>query len=151
MAKFTFRLQSFFELKEKLEDQKKLEYGAAVSALETEKQKKTELVNEKKECIASFKRGISEKINPVSFEMHNQYLELLKKRIKAQELVIIKAEEFVKAKRLELVKAMQERKSLEILRDKAKLEHIKEEQAKEQKLIEEVVTYQFNKKNRDTN
>lgn len=144
MAKFSFRLQSFLNLKEKLEDQKKLDYGRALSQLEQEKQKKIQMETEKDENILFFRENIQQKINPSTIQGYNDYIELMKKKIVAQQKVIIKAENMAEKKRIALIEAMKERKTLDALKDKAHIEYVQSEKIAEQKIVDEIVSYQYN-------
>ncbi len=145
MAKFAFRLQSYLNLKEKLEEQKKLEYGKALAKLEEERKLKVSMENEKEETIASFKKGVSGAINSMEIQSFNNHIELLKRQIKQQEKVIAAAEKFVDTKRQELVEAVKNRKMLEKLKEKAKDEYIIEEKLGEQKIVDEVTSYRYSK------
>ena len=145
MAKFLFRFASNLRIKERLEEQKKLEYGKALAALEYERQKKQAMLTERANTIESFRRSASKAITPYDLQMHNNYLGVLKERIIKQEAVIKKAEEFVEIKRLELVEAMKERKIMEKLKEKDYEGFIKEEQLKEQKIQDAIVSYRYSR------
>ena len=58
MAKFSFRLQDFLRLRERIEEQKKQEYGLAVAKLEREKQIRDALYREKDNNVDSFRSQI---------------------------------------------------------------------------------------------
>ena len=141
MAKFNFKLESVLRLREKLEDLKKNEFGAAIRALEKEKAELLRLEQYKADTIESFKCSICEGIEPDDIHHHNNYLAKLKVLIKQQHIAIKKAEAFVELKRLELVEAMRDRKSLDILKENKFEEYIAEEKQAEQKIIDEVVSY----------
>jgi len=79
MAKFKFRLAGFLHLRERLEEQKKLEYGLALAKLEREKQIRDGLYREKDNLMDSFRAQIHRKIDPYQFRIHNDYIEWLKK------------------------------------------------------------------------
>lgn len=147
MGKFKFRLQSYLNLKEKMEDQKKMEYGKALVTLETEKNIKLNFIADKEESIKNFKEQINKKINPLDFQMYNYYIELKKKKIIEQTKIVEKTEKYAEEKRLELVTAVKEQKTLNKLKEKAQEEHFKEELLKESKMSDEIVSYKFNKAN----
>ena len=54
------------------------------------------------------------------------------------------AEDFAEDKRVELVEAMKERKMLDVLKENDKAEYNKEQLLKEQKIVDEIVSYQYN-------
>ncbi len=146
MAKFNFRLKSYLDLKEKIEDQKKLEYGKALAKLEQERKVKEQLVQSRDYNVSMFKEKIKSEINPAQFRDFNNYIELLKKRIIEQEKVIKKEEENVESKRSELVEAVKQHKILDKLKEKSYAEYMREEQIAEQKRVDEIVSYQYNDK-----
>ena len=145
MAKFNFRFASNLRVKERLEEQKKLEYGKALAALENERQKKRILLTERENTINSFRESVQKDITPYDLQMHNNYLGVLKERIIKQDAAIIKAEEFAEKKRLELVEAMKERKIMEKLKEKDFEEFKIAEQLKEQKIQDEIVSYRYSR------
>ncbi len=143
MAKFVFNLSGLLNIKEKLEEQKKLEFGKAISDLERKKQRKLELLHEKEQCIVSFRTRINEGISPHEVALHNDYIELLKKQIKEQQHLIDKAKHFAEEKRLELVEAVKEHKMFETLRENKYTVYLKEEQLAEQKFVDEITSYKY--------
>ena len=143
MAKFYFRLQDFLNLRERIEEQKKQEFGLAVARLEKEKQLRDSLINEKESNIISFRTQIQVRIEPLSFRIHNDYIEWLKERIIEQEKVVQIAQNHVNQKRQELVEAMKDRRMLEKLREKELAVFYKEQSIAEQKVLDEVVSYRF--------
>ena len=145
MAKFNFRFASNLRVKERLEEQKKLEYGKALAALENEKQKKRILLTERENTINSFRESVQKDITPYDLQMHNNYLGVLKERIIKQDAAIKRAEEFAEKKRLELVEAMKERKIMEKLKEKDFEEFKIAEQLKEQKIQDEIVSYRYSR------
>lgn len=144
MAKFLFRLQGFLNLKVKVEDQKKLAYAQALRKLEEAKQLKQKLENEKENSISSFKKGVQERIDSFRFQQYNNHIELMKKKIQEQNKVIALAQENAERKRLDLVEAVKERKMLETLKEKAHVEYVNDEKIAEQKIVDEIVSYQYN-------
>ena len=141
MAKFVYSLNSVLGIKEKLEDQKRLEYGQAVSKLEEEKEKKRVLLSKKAANISLFKKKLKEHIAPNEIRNINHYTELLKRNITEQDSIIAKATEFMEQKRAELADAMKERKKYEKLKEKRFEEYLIEEKKEEQRIIDGVVSY----------
>jgi flagellar FliJ protein len=141
VAKFNFKLESVLRLREKLEDLKKNEFGAAVRALEEERMKLAALEQDREDTINSFRQSINEGIAPDDINHHNNYLARLKFMIKWQHIMIERAEDFVEEKRLELVEAMRDRKSLDILKENKFEEFVAEEKHAEQKIVDEIVSY----------
>lgn len=145
MAKFNFKLQSFLGLKQKIEDQKKNEYGKAIKVLEEEKTKKNKLLNQYLNTINQMKQKIIEGIKPNELQQYNNFISYILKAIQQQEEVIIKAQDLVDKKREELVNAMKDRKMIETLKEHKYEEYVKEEKKLEQKVIDEIVSFKYNK------
>jgi len=143
VAKFVFRLQDFLRLRERLEEQKKQEYGLAVAKLEREKQLLAALRREKDGNIDSFRNQIQIKIEPQRFRIHNDYIEWLKVRIVEQEKVVVIAQNFVHEKRRELIEAMKNRKVLEKLREKELAVFFREQNLAERRVVDEIVSYRY--------
>ena len=145
MAKFVFNMQGLLNIKEKLEEQSKTEYGKALNKLEEEKNILLNLENSKKQNIVSFREIINKGVKPNYIKNINQFISLIDKKIEQQVENINKAEEIVEQKRLVLLNAMKERKVLEALKEKEMENYFREELKKEQKIIDEIVSYKYNK------
>lgn len=145
MAKFIFNMQGLLNIKEKLEEQSKTEYGKALTRLEQEKSILLNLKNKKQENILSFRESINKGVKPNYIDNINKYISFIDKKIEEQMENINKAKEIVEEKRLALLEAMKERKVLEALKEKEKENYFKEELKNEQKIIDEIVSYKYNK------
>ena len=143
IPKFAYKMQGFLDLREQLESQKKLEYGQAIAGLENEKTKLSLLKSEKDSLTSRLRDEIAVKIKPEDIQRANVYKEVLDLRIEGQRLAVKKAEDFTEEKRLELVKSMQDRKMLDVLKDKNYAEFIRESKILEQKQTDEVVSYRY--------
>ena len=145
MAKFKFKLESYLKLKEKLEDQKKQEYGRAIGILEQKRAEKARLERIASENLTAFRESLGKPINPALLRGFGDYSEVVKKRIEEQRKTVEKAEAEVEKKRLDLVEAVKEKKALEILKGKALEEFRQEEKLAEQRVVDEIVSYRFKK------
>lgn len=145
MAKFVFKMQGLLNIKEKLEEQSKVEYGKALSKLEEEKEKLKSLEKTKQDNIENFRQSINTGVKPDYLKNINDFISILDKRIDEQAENINKAELFVEEKRQSLLNSMKDKKALEALKEKAKEEYFKEELKNEQKIIDEIVSYKYNK------
>ena len=143
MAKFKFRLQGLLDIKLKIEDQKKQEYGLAMARVEQEKKKKQELLNKKEDSIVEFRERIDEIISSQSHASYNNYIEFLKEEAIRQDKVILEAQKQAEIKRQELVEAMKERKTLEKLSERQYEEFLLEQKLAEQRIVDEIVSYRF--------
>ena len=141
MPKFNFRLQSYLGLKNKIEDQRKQEYGRAISALEHERGRLAEMESQRAETLSSFKADLSGSVNPGQARLHNNFLVWLKESIKIQTGRIRDAEAEVEIRRAALTEAMKQRKMLDTLRDKDYSDFIHEQNLAEQKAADETVSF----------
>ena len=141
MPRFNFRLQGHLNLKSKIEDQRKLEYGQAVSELERERALLARLELQRTDTISAFREGINEGIKPQAASNFNSYLNWLKESIRLQAENVTQAEEIVARRRAALAEAMKERKMLETLKEKHYEDFMREENLAEQKTIDEIVSY----------
>jgi flagellar FliJ protein len=148
MARFNFRLQQFLGIKEKIEDQKEIEYSQALRQLEDERRKKRLLVMELNAQIRTFKQSLQEVINPVDIRRYNNNIERINMRIIEQDERIKAAEAYAETKRLELVQAMKERKMLESVRERRLDEYTRSEMIAEQKITDGLVSYKYAERQR---
>ena len=143
MARFNFRLKGFLHIKTKLEDQRKLEYGKALQQLEKEKKKKLQLIEQLGIQIKLFRNSLHTLIQPADISRYNNTIESIKHRIIEQDKHIAAAEVHTEEKRVALVEAVKERKMLESIKDKQFEEYMREERHAEQKVFDEVTSYQY--------
>lgn len=141
MAKFNFKLQSILNLKEKMEEQKKIELGKATTYLINQEAilKKYqislgdltgELYGKKgKSVYAKELVRLSTAIKYYEEEIHNQ------------KEVINKAKEVVEQKREDLNRALIEKKTYEKLKEFALEKYLQEEQLISNKQLDEVISY----------
>jgi len=144
MAKFKFRLQSYYDVKIKLEDKARQDYGMAMVALDREQKEHARLEAERRSRLEEFRESLSESVKPAQIQSINNYIELLKKNITLANERVNSARSLTEKRRVELIEAMKQRKMLEKLHDNAKLDFTKEVAKSEQRAIDEVVSYKFN-------
>lgn len=145
MAKFIFKLESLLNVKLKLEDKAKTEYGKANSDLQREKDLLSQLYEQKNQTIAHFKNSLLENINPFETGIFNKFIKNIDGQIEKQNQNIENAEKIVEEKRIELVEAMKQRKIFETLKENKKEIFNKELLLNEQKIIDEIVSYKYSK------
>ncbi len=138
---FSFRLQTFLNLKEQLEKSTKNELGIAVMKLEEEKAKLTVIDEGIAHCLHDYKRACSGIIQPDKIKELKIYLEYLQKEREWQEANVKRQQQYVDKIREKLVEIMKERKVLEKLKEKEFQEFLKQEELKEQLRVDELVSY----------
>ena len=142
MAKFQFKMESLLRLRESLEEQKKNEFGRAVAELERQREKLNQLLNEKERMVQEFHENVKNRIDSRKSDSYNKYIKLLDKRIDEQRVIVKKCEDIEKECRFQLIEATKEKKKLEKLREKQFQQYLIEEKREEQKLTDELVSYQ---------
>lgn len=146
MAKFKYRMQSILEVKKKLEEQAKNEFAAARAAL-NEEEDKLEQLKKRKEDYEDEGRALREStLNIMDIIENKEALLRMDEFIADQQLNVKRAEERMEEARLALQTAMQESKTQEKLREKAFDQFMKEENARESKEIDELVSYTYGRK-----
>ena len=149
MSKFVYRMQNILNLKYKLEDQAKMEFAAARRLL-TEEEEKLELLYRRKDSYEEEGRRLREDALAVMDILENRNAILqMEDFIELQKLEVAKAEDALEIERQKLQEVMQERKVQEKLREKAFEAFVKEENAKESKEIDELVSYTYGQRKRE--
>jgi flagellar FliJ protein len=138
-------MASLLSLRERIEDQKKQEFGKAALELENQRQKLKNMIKKKDESIQILRAKIEKHLDPQENVLFNNYIKLLSKRIEEQKKEVKKAEAFSELKRAELIEATKEKKKLEKLREKKFEQYMIDEKRGEQKITDEVVSYRYNK------
>ena len=146
MAKFSYRMQSILEIKKKLEEQAKNEFAAARAAL-NEEEDKLEQLKKRKEAYEDEGRALRENtLNIMDIIENKEALLRMDEFIADQQLNVKRAQDRMEEARLALQTAMQESKTQEKLREKAFEQFVKEENARESKEIDELVSYTYGRK-----
>lgn len=146
MAKFKYRMQSILEVKKKLEEQAKNEFAAARAAL-NEEEDKLEQLKKRKEAYEDEGRALREDtLNIMDIIENKEALLRMDEFIADQQLNVKRAEDRMEEARLALQTAMQESKTQDKLREKAFEQFMKDENARESKKIDELVSYTYGRK-----
>ena len=146
MAKFKYRMQSILEVKKKLEEQAKNEFAAARAAL-NEEEEKLEQLKKRKEAYEEEGRALREDTLNIMDSIENKEALLrMDEFIADQQLNVKRAEDRMEEARLALQTAMQESKTQDKLREKAFEQFMKDENARESKEIDELVSYTYGRK-----
>ena len=148
MAKFVFQMESILSIKEKLEDQAKMEFAEARRRLTEEEEKLEMLFRRKAEYEEEGRRLREDTLEVLDILGNRNAILQMEEFIELQKLEVEKAEEALEVKRQKLQEVMQERKIHEKLREKAFEAFMKEENAKESKEIDELVSYTYGQKQR---
>ncbi len=148
MAKFIYRMQNILNLKLKLEEQQKMEFAAARKRLDEEEDKLTLLFHRKAGYEEEGRRLREDNLKVQDILDNGNALMQMDEYIAVQKIEIRKAEEALEKERQKLQEAVQERKIQEKLRENAFEAFMKEENARESKEVDELVSYTYGQKRR---
>ncbi|WP_312100124.1 flagellar export protein FliJ [Lachnoclostridium sp.] len=146
MKKFVYPMQSILNIKNKLEEQEKNNYGIAKAKLIEEEHKLMELVERKDSYEFQIKEAMSSTLNIANIRRLEDAIESMKQFIKQQTKAVVKAEQAVELAMQRLKSAMIERKTHDKLRENAFDSYLKEYAGEEMKEIDELVSFQYGKK-----
>lgn len=143
MAKFIFSMQNLLDMKEKLEEQAKNNYSQANMRLMEAEEELRRLRDRVAEAQELLRLEIESSLDVRSIRRRENAVEILRMYVRQQEFVVLQRQKDVEAARELLNEAMKERKTYEKLRERAFEEFKLEENRKEQKEIDELVSYRF--------
>ncbi|WP_058485155.1 flagellar export protein FliJ [Defluviitalea phaphyphila] len=143
MKRFIFTMDNVLNIREKLEEKKKQEYGKALNKLQNEIEKKENLIKETNTFLQILSNKIEEKIHSNEVILCNQYINYLKEKIDDQEKIVQDAEQYAQKKQEELLEAVKKKKMLETLKEKRLIEFLQEMNRKEQIINDEIVNFKY--------
>ena len=144
MAKFLYRMQNILNIKYKLETQAKTAFSVAAAALQREEEKLEALRQRKRSYELKARELASGKLDFLEIRTNRAAIENMKELIKNQLLAVHVAERNLENARTQLQEVMTERKTHEILKDKAFEEFKKEVEKEESKAVDELVSFTHN-------
>lgn len=146
MSKFVYRMQNILNIKAKLEEQAKLDYGMARARL-TEEEEKLQLLWDRRADYEEAARGaLKEELRIQEIRENKEAILRMDEFIELQKIEIQKAEQQLEKERIKLQDAMQERKIHEKLRENAFAAFMEEEKASEIREIDELTSYTYGQK-----
>ena len=149
MSKFLYRMQNILNLKRKLEEQAKMEYGTARARLNEEEEKLAQLQGRKADYEEEARSFLKKKLDLQKMRENKEAILRMDEFIELQKEEIQKAEEVVEAAREKLQAAIQERKIHEKLRENAFEAFLLEEKAGESRQIDELTSYIYGQKQQE--
>ncbi len=145
MAKFVYTMQNILNIKQKLENQAKIAYGQANAKLLEEQQKLQEILVRKARYEERARELVSGSIHIREIRENKQAIDAMKSAMRTQLLQVQSAERAVEDARRKLNDVMVERKTHEKLREK-QFEQFREELAyEENKVVDGLVSYTYQK------
>ncbi len=146
MARFRFSMESVLNIKKKLEEQAKNEYGQANARLFREQEKLNTFLIRREEAKQKLKLILSETLSMTEIRKMEDAVEVLSFYVVQQQLEVKRCEKEVEIAREKLTEAMKERKIFDKLKEKAYEEFLKEENWKEQKEVDELMSFKHGSK-----
>ena len=143
MTKFTFRLESILAIKLKLEEQAKMEFAAAKMRLNEEEDKLQALKDRKEAYEQELKRLYMGNLDVRRINSTSAAIEVTETQINTQVFAVKRAEKKVTAASDKLNTVMQERKSMEKLKENKFAEYMREYNEEESKQTDELISYQY--------
>ncbi len=146
MSRFVFSLQNVLNIKQKLEDAAKQEFSVAKLALDKEEEKLQSLRVRKSQYLAYAEELLQGSLRVREIEENQNAVKVMEDYIEEQKKVVLMAQRNLDTARFRLSEASKERKTYEILREKAFEEFLQEEKRAEGKSIDELVSYTYTQK-----
>lgn len=144
MAKFVYKMQNILDIKNKLETQEKTAFAIAMQKLRTEEERLSRIDSEILEYEKLIRLQNEGSINIQEWKRCNEALEYKKNEKRKQIQQIKLAQKNVDIARGRLNKVMVERKTQEVLKEKAFEEFVHEVNESEKKEVDELVSFTYN-------
>lgn len=144
MAKFIYKMQNILDIKNKLETQEKTAFSLEMQKLRTEEERLETIRGEIQAYQDLIREQKDKGINILEWKRCNEALRYKKDEEKSQIQRIKHQEKNVDIARGRLNKVMQERKTQEILKEKAFEEFVHELNEGEKKEVDELVSFTYN-------
>lgn len=145
MAGFVYRMQNILDIKHKLEEQKKAEYAQIQGRLTDAEQCLSALEQQLEQDIENLRYATLKTLDLLEIERCKNAITYRTDRIAKQKHLVMSLRGEVERARIRLNEAMQDRKKHEKLRENEFEEFVQEMNHKENKEIDELVSYNYNK------
>ena len=144
MAKFTYKMQNILDIKYKLETQAKTSFSLAAARLNREEEKLDRLHQRRKDYEEQARELVKDRLDFQEIKVNRVAIETTKGDIRNQVVAVHVAERNLEQARKHLQDVMTERKTHEILKEKAFDEFKKELEKEESKAVDELVSFTHN-------
>ncbi len=146
MSKFVYRMQNILNIKEKLEEQARMDFGMAMVRLREEEEKLEHLRSRRDGYERAARDSLIASLRIREIRENKEAIERMNEFMAAQRMEIRKAEKKVEQERQKLQESIQERKIQEKLRENAFAVFMEEEKARESREIDELTSYTYGQK-----
>lgn len=150
MARFRYRMQNILDIKEKMETQAKNEFAQAQAKLNAEEEKLADRVSYRRKLQEDGGRLLlADRLDILKIDENKKMVSYAGEQVRAQTIQVRMAQKKLDEQRVRMQMAMQERKTHEILKEKAFDDFKVELKAAEGKEIDELTSYTYGQKSRD--
>lgn len=149
MSKFIYRMQNILNIKYKLEDQAKTEFMTANQMLREEEEKLESLKKRKAGYEEEVRQLLQKNLQVERIKENQEAIVRMREFITEQMAVVKEAQYQVELKAEKLTELRQERKAQEKLKDRAFENFLQEENARESKEIDELVSFTYGRRQRE--
>ncbi len=143
---FRFSLQATLNLREKTEQTKKRELGLLNNAYQHKEQECAVLLQAIQDTYKQLKSVANGVVDYLAQQQYLNYLHKQHRDEKALKDDMLKLQKQIDIKKEELAEAVKERKILQNLKERKYLDYLQEEKAREQKQVDELISYQYTQK-----
>lgn len=143
MAAFIYPMENVLRIKERIEEQKRMELGQAMVAWQDTVKAKEAMEARLKADLDTFYGDQSGFVSATRLGQMSAQVAFVAAEVKVQEGLVAQALEVVERKREALKKALEEKKIQEKLKEKAYERWYEEERLKEQQTLDEIVGYRY--------
>ena len=140
MTKFTYRLDGVLEMKRKLEKQAEMEFAAIKARLNAEEDKLDLLIVKQQDCEEALQKSMLDLLDFRKIRLQHDAVDYAKDSVEKQKLSIKRIQKQVDLAAAKLNSLMQERKSMEKLRENEFEEYLKEYNAEMSKEVDELIS-----------
>jgi flagellar FliJ protein len=147
MVEYRFNLQSLLDHKRNVEEISQKRLFEVENSLNKEKAILTCLIEKRTVLSTEINRKAEKMVTIAEKDLYRAYLKDLHQDIQRQQDITRLVEENLQEKRNELIQVMQERKVLEKLKEKKKIQHFQGEAQQEQNFLNEVGLSRFRNNN----
>ena len=149
MSKFIYRMQNILNIKYKLEDQAKTEFMLANQVLHEEEEKLQKLKERKAGYEEEVRRLLQNNLQMERIKENQEAVVRMKEFIIEQIACVKEAQYQVDLKAEKWTELRKERKAQEKLKEKAFENFLQEENARESKEIDELVSFNYGRRQRE--
>lgn len=149
MSKFIYRMQNILNIKYKLEDQAKTEFMTANQILREEEEKLESLKKRKAGYEEEVRQLLQKNLQVERIKENQEAIVRMREFITEQMAVVKEAQYQVELKAEKLTELRKERKAQEKLKDRAFENFLQEENARESKEIDELVSFTYGRRQRE--